>query len=482
MAVRSGAQYLEGLRDGREVWYSGERVLDVTTHPAFASGARTIARLYDLQHDLKYRDVLTYPSPKTGERVGVSFLMPRRVEELVQRRTMMEVWAEASCGMLSQSPDYMNIGIMSLAVGHDILAKADPRFGIHVLRYYEACREQDRCLAHVVPVPWPQSSAVAVATSEAFPSLHVVAQKPDGVVVRGASMLVTCAPFADDLLVYGGAALQRGDGARALVCAIPVASAGVSVVCRERVGPAGSHLDHPLASQYEEMDCVVIFNDVLVPWEHVFLHANVEIYNQLESSVRFLWQVGHQVLTRRIAKTTLLFGAAHLLSEAIGMSGLLHVQEKLGEMVTYLETLRSCLRRAEVDAIVGTNGVLYPQGDAIQAALRLFPLVHPRLIEVLQLLGAGGYVVTPQAPNLESLMTAAMTKYSQGGTVSATTRMQLFHFVWDIVGESFGVRQQLRECYFTGDPVHMMAARYLEYDKTAVVKRVQTFFQTALRP
>jgi 4-hydroxyphenylacetate 3-monooxygenase len=145
MAARSGAQYLEGLRDGRDVWYGGERVQDVTTHPAFTPGARTMAGLYDLQHEPTYGDRLTFASPKTGEPVGLSFLMPRSVEDLERRRAMMEVWAEASCGMLGQSPDYMNTGIMSLAASHEFFARADPRFGIHILRYYEACREEDRC-------------------------------------------------------------------------------------------------------------------------------------------------------------------------------------------------------------------------------------------------------------------------------------------------------------------------------------------------
>jgi 4-hydroxyphenylacetate 3-monooxygenase oxygenase component len=482
MAARSGAQYLEGLRDGREVWYSGERVSDVTTHPVFAAGAQSIARLYDLQHAPEYSDILTYPSPKTGARVGISFLMPRREEELVQRRTMMEVWAAASCGMLAQSPDYMNIGIMSLAAAHDVLAKADPRFGVHALRYYEICREQDRCLARLVPTAWPQTPMASASLTDTLPSLQVVAQTSAGLIARGACMLATFAPFADDLVVYGGTALQPGEGARALVCAVPMASPGVSLVCRESAGQMGSHFDHPLASRFEVMDCIVLFDNVLIPWERVFLHSNVELYNRLESSVRFFWQVGHQVVTRQIAKTILLLGIAHLLSETSGLAGLLHMQEKLGEIVTYLETLRSCLRRAEVDAVMGANGVLYPQGDAIHAALRLFPMVYPRLIEILQLLGAGGYMMMPSAGDLASPLAGAITQCYQGATGSATTRMQLFRLAWDIVGESFGARQQLYERYSAGDPAHMMAARYLDYDKTAAVERVHTLLEIVHQP
>jgi len=478
MAVRSGAQYLEGLRGGRAVWYGGERVQDVTTHPAFATGARAVAQLYDLQHVPAYKDTLTFASPKTGEPVGRSFLMPRYADELIQRRAMLEIWAEVSCGMLGQSPDYMNIGLMSLAAARDVFAQAEARFGIHILRYYEACREQDRCLARLVPDPWPYTGKVDKTSMAPSSHLSVVAQRREGLIVRGACMLATLAPFADDLVIYSGAPLQPGDGPRALVCAVPVASPGLSLMCRETVGRMGSRFDHPLASRFEEMDCVVLFEDVLVPWEQVFLHANVEVYNRLESAVRFLWQVGHQVLVRQIAKTTFLLGVAHLLSEVIGITGFLHVQEKLGEVVTYLETLRSCLRRAEVDAVV-IGGVLYPQGDAVHAALRLFPVLYPRMLEILQLLGAGGYMMTPSERDLQSPVAGAIARYYQGASVPAARRIQLFRLAWDIVGESFGARQQLYERYFTGDPVSLMAARYLHYDKTMAVERVQALLEAS---
>lgn len=481
MAARSGAQYLAGLRDGREIWYGGERVQDVTTHPAFAARAQAVAQLYELQCTPAYQEVLTFASPKTGEPVGRSFLMPRRAEDLLRRRAMLEVWAEASCGMLSQSPDYMNIGLMSLAAARDVFAQAEARFGIHVLRYYEECREQDRCLARLASGPWLPAGGGDGTSTDALSYPRVVAQRPEGLVVRGACMLATLAPFADDLVIYDGVPLQPGDGPRALVCAVPVASPGLLLICRETFGRTGGSFDHPLAARFEEMGCVVLFEDVLVPWERVFLHANVEVYNRLEASGRFLWQVGHQVIVRQVAKTTLLLGAAHLLSEAIGMSGLLHVQEKLGEVVTYLETLRSCLRRAEVDA-VAASGVLYPQGDAVHAALRLFPMFYPRLVEILQLLGAGGYMMAPSERDLQSSVAKAIARYYQDTSPPAARRMQLLRLAWDIVGESVGGRQQLYERYFAGDPVCMMAARYLDYDKTAAVERVQALVEAAHRP
>jgi aromatic ring hydroxylase len=272
--------------------------------------------------------------------------------------------------------------------------------------------------------------------------------------------------------------LHPGDGARSLVCAIPVATPGVSLVCRETFGRNGSSFDHPLATRFDEMDCVVLFEDVLVPWERVFLHANIELYNCMEAATRLEWQVGHQVVTRQIAKVTLLLGVAHLLSETIGITSFLHVQEKLGEIITYLETLRSCLRRAEVDAVL-YGSVIYPQGDAIRAALRLFPTWYPRMIEIMQLLGAGGYMMTPSERDLRSPVAGTIARYYRGASVSATERIQLFRLAWDIVGDSFGARQQLYERYFSGDPVSLMASRYLDYNKNSAVERVRALLEAS---
>lgn len=469
MPVRSGVQYLAGLRDGRDVWYGGERVADVTTHPAFAPGAQAIAQLYDMQQHPDYRDRLTYPSPQSGDPVGVSFRMPRGVADLVQRRRMFEVWAEASAGMLGQSPDYMNIGLMALAAARDVVAAADPRFGIHVLRYYEICRERDVCLAHV-PIPALRPLA---ETAQTPLCLGVVASRPDGLCVSGACWPVSLAPLADEIVVCGGAGLQSGQGPHALAFALPVATPGLSVVCRETYGRMGSRFDHPLATRFETLDGMLLFDHVRVPWERVFLSAHVELHNHLLRDTGFLSQIGHQILTRQVAKTTVMLGVAQLLSTTIGISGFVHVQAKLGEIITTLEALRSCLRRAEVDATPALGGVFVPQGDAIQAGQRLFAALHPRLIEILQLLGAGGYMMTPSEADMHGPMSQAIANYYQGAGVAAYERIQLFRLAWDVVGDSFASRQQLNEREFSGDPVYLMAAQYREYDTSAAVSKVR---------
>ncbi len=424
MPVRSGAEYVAGLQDRRDVWYRGEPVEDVMVHTAFASSTQAIARLYDLQHDPAYRQLLTYDSPQTGAPVGTSFRMPRGVDDLVARRSMLEVWASVSGGMLVQSPDYANIGLMALASARDVLAAADPRFGVHALRYYDRCREKDLCVAHVPVFASSLPSETSAVSAPVSPAFRVTASGAEGLRVSGMSKPVPTAPIADEVLVCGGPTLQSGQGQHALAFALPIATPGISLVCRETYGRSNAY-NHPLAARFEVPDCVLLFEDVLVPWERVFLSGNVELHNRLMTASGFTAQVGHQILTRQVAKTMLLLGVAEQLSRAIGITGFLHVQAKLGELITTLEAMRSCLRRAEVDATVGAGGVWVPEGHAIRAGQRLFAGCHPRMVEILQLPGAGGFMMTPSEADIQGPMSEAIAKYYQGAGVPADERMSV---------------------------------------------------------
>jgi 4-hydroxyphenylacetate 3-monooxygenase len=133
MPARTGQQYIKGLKDQeREVWLRGERVKDVTTHPGLAGGVRAIASLYDMQHDPRLRDEMTYVSPTSGERVGLSFIMPSTREELERRRVMMLHWARATCGMMGRSPDFMNVTFAAWAAAAGYFAQAGAQFGENI--------------------------------------------------------------------------------------------------------------------------------------------------------------------------------------------------------------------------------------------------------------------------------------------------------------------------------------------------------------
>jgi 4-hydroxyphenylacetate 3-monooxygenase len=481
MPARTGQDYLQGIQQRqREIWLGGERVKDVTTHPALAHCAHTLARLYDMQHALATQAALTYVSPETGQREATSFIIPRSVDDLVRRREMVKTWADATCGMMGRTPDFLNINLMGFAVRPDYFAKNQARFGDNMVRYYEYVRDHDLCLTHTLVNPQIDRSKPVTAL-DPYIGLGVVEETAQGLVVRGARMLATLAPFADELAVLPSTFRVEGQeaGKYALCFAVPVQTPGLRFVCREPFDYGKSTYDHPLGARFDEMDAVAIFQDVLVPWERVFLYKDPSLCNRLFQDTGAIAHIMHQFVTRFVAKAEFIVGVACLLAETIAIDGFLHVQEKLGELINSTEMIKACLRTAEVEATTADSGVVYPATEPLFTARTMFPVFYPRMVEILQLLGAGGYMMTPSERDLAGPLRADIERYYQAATAPARERIQLFRLAWDIVGNAFGSRQLLYERYFSGDPVRLTAGRYLNYEKEPLMERVREFLKQA---
>ena len=182
MPIRRGEEYLESLRDGRCVWLMGQRVEDVTTHPALAGCARSVAAVYDLQHDPAHQDLLTMPSPSTGQPVSLSYLLPQSVDDLARQRRMYEFLVRRAGGVAARLPQHLATVVLGLYDVRNLLGTADPVFTDHVTRYFTYCRENDCSIATIFSNPLHHRS---YPTSAQEP-LRVVARRADGIIVRGA--------------------------------------------------------------------------------------------------------------------------------------------------------------------------------------------------------------------------------------------------------------------------------------------------------
>ena len=203
MPARSGKEYILRLKEHpREVWLDGEHVSDVTTHPAFRNGVKSIAALYDMQNDPALLEEMTFHSPSTGQRVGLSFLIPETMEDLVRRRIMMERWAWASCGMMGRSPDFLNVIFSAWAGAGDYFAQDRPEFKQNVINYHNFIRENDVALTHaLVNLQRSRSPGANDVLSDQV-ALTVVDESDYGIVVRGSKVLATLGPISDEIAVY----------------------------------------------------------------------------------------------------------------------------------------------------------------------------------------------------------------------------------------------------------------------------------------
>jgi len=356
MAARTGTEYIKGLQAQEcEVWLRGERVKDVTTHPGLANGVRAIASLYDLQHDPKLRDEMTFVSPTSGERLGLSFIIPRTREELARRGVMMLRWARTTCGMMGRSPDFMNVTFAAWAASARYFARGRPEFGENIRRYYEYISERDLTLTHSLINLQRSRTASGVFNLEEGTALQVIRETDAGIVVRGARILATLGPLSDEIAVYSPRVARHTEthSPFALNFAIPCATPGLKFLCRESFDLGRSHFEHPLGSRFEEMDCVVFFNDVLVPWERVFLLGDVDLLNATATSTHSMTHTAHQGAAKNIAKCEFVLGLALMMTRTIGNAHLPHSEERLAELMLYTELMKACMRACEADAELG---------------------------------------------------------------------------------------------------------------------------------
>jgi anthranilate 3-monooxygenase (FAD)/4-hydroxyphenylacetate 3-monooxygenase len=478
VAARSGEAYIDSLKSCAPcVYLSGRRVSDVTAEPIFREPIRAIAEQYDMQLDPAYRDVMTYPSPSTGDPVSTSFLVPYTREELVRKRKHFKLRADHNFGYMGRAPDFMNQFVTGWHLVADRFARAGPRFGYNATRYYEFVRERDLFLTHMLINPQIDRSKTSAQQEDPFLHLGRVRETDDGIIVRGAKMLGTMAPLAEEVAVIPFGGVPPGDDAYALAFGIPTATPGLKFICRETVAPLPrSRFDHPLSSRFEEMDCIAVFDDVLVPWDRVLVDGRPgsgETINGLGADFGALLNM--QTAARMLSQLEFLSGLAMKVADAIGITGFLHIQEKLGEMLSQMEVARAVFYGAEAMAQPLANGVWVPGGHGLRAFHLQTGKIYSRFLEIMQALAAGGFFYAPTEADLASPeLRPYLDRYVRGRPgVSAEERTALFKLAWDVTGDTFAQRMAQYVRYYSGDPIRLTAGFYTQYDKAPLFAMVE---------
>ena len=275
----TGKRYIDSLKDGREVWIDGERVGDVTAHPAFKLMIAKLARVYDLQNSARHRDDMTFVEPESGVRTSVSWLLPRSAEDLKRKRRNSELWNELTWGQLGRSPDILAPYIIStLHLKDEFSAVKHPKcdFGENLENYYKHCLRNDLFLTHALGDPQvdrseqPQNQQRELSEDSRV-ALHVVEETSDGVIVTGGKQLSTAASHSNECYVSLSATFaQRNDPKCVLAFAIPTNTPGLKILAREPVSRWFGSWGHPL-QMLDEQDCMLFFERVLVPWDRLFM-------------------------------------------------------------------------------------------------------------------------------------------------------------------------------------------------------------------
>lgn len=476
MGARTGAQYIEGLRDGRRIYVNGDLVRDVTTYPGYRGVVGELARHFDRHHDPKLRDALTFASPKDGLPVSNSFLMAADRPAMQQRAQGERLRAQHTYGLMGRLPDFMNAWVTDMAMIPHVLGAKDKKFADNATAYYEHCRDKDVAMTHTLLDPQVDRSK----GPDTQQGLKIMKETSAGVVVNGARMLSTLAPVSEELLVGPYMPRKAGEEAYAIAFAVPVAADGLRFIARETYDQGRSRFDRPLSGRFDEGDAIAVFDNVLIPWEKVFVAGDIRAYNQM--IVAFPGHVTLQAVIRGTEKLRFMTGLACKIATVSGRNLMPRYQEMLGELVGYVEiaegmiaaTANEVLHRIMANAEINGGTADYSQIlDVVPgvhpfqrfsggAAMRqFFPYVNNLVADVIRRIASSGFVMTPTEGDLANPeIRDALESVLRGPDMEARQKVRLQKLAWDAVATEFGSRQLHYEIFFSGDPYVMRTMQY----------------------
>jgi 4-hydroxyphenylacetate 3-monooxygenase len=464
--LRAGSEYLRSLNDGRKVFLCGDTVADVSKHKAFRQAARSIARLYDIAAEPANRELMTFKSPKTGEPVLRAFQIPKTHADLRERRLFSEKWAEATFGLMGRTPDHVAGFFCGYAGVPEVFAKGGQKFADNVVAFYEKMRDEHLYVSYAI-VP-PQIDRSKPAHKQSDPALYagVVKERDDGIVISGAQQLATGGVLSDWLHLSCIHPLQPGDENYANCLAVPINAPGLKLYPRRPFAlSADNSFDYPLSSRFDESDSYVVFDNVFVPWEQVFIYRNIEISRDQWSKTTAHTLGNHQAQVRYVTKLRFMLGLAQRMNEMTGNIAAPPVQVVMGELAAMATIFESMLLAQEVVAQIKSD-VLWPSSVTLYSAMAMQSEFNGRMLEMVRELAGSAFITLPSSvEDLESSTTAAdMERYMRSASTGTKDRVALMRLLWDFIGSEFGSRHQQYEKFYGGASFVVKTNVYRAFD------------------
>jgi 4-hydroxyphenylacetate 3-monooxygenase oxygenase component len=468
MAVRTGADYIRALRDGREVWHAGRRIEDVTAHSGFTGTMKTLADLYDKQHAPEFRDLMTFEHD--GERVSYSYLAPKNAEQLARKRKNIEFWARETFGQMGRYPDFCAQLVVGLLDWTYAIEKENQQWADNARQYYLHCRKNDLCLTHALTDQYYDRTRRVSEQSDPDLILHIVGESKKGAVVRGLRTLATLAPISDEVLVYPNRPRDADEADYAIAFAIPMNTPGLKILCRDLYAEHADPERHPLTTRFDEVDAALIFEDVVVPWERVFVYKNP----QLLAGIMYIhtW-AQYSTMLRLVTKLEGFLGVAQLLTEYGGRNKSASSQILLSSLMQDIEILRSCIRVAEAKSYVTPGRSWAPR---LSAAYRVHSIeASDRAERTMEGLLTSTLMLSGGASDLNSDVGPLVERYFRGGAPSTREHLRLMAIAADMVMTPFGKRSQLYERLQSGEVDRMRQRLYGQYQDPVPAERMREF-------
>ena len=448
----TGAEYIQSLRDGRAVYIDGEKVSDVTTHPAFRNSVRSIARLYDALHAPESKDRLTCPTDTgSGGYTHRFFRVQRSREDLVSAQTAIADWARLSYGWMGRTPDYKAAYVNTLGANTEYYGP----YAANAAAWYKRAQEAAPFMNHAIVNPPVDRHKPAEQSKDVFVSVD--REVDGGIIVSGAKVVATSAAITHYNFLGQSSKTATEDLDMSLMFIVPIGAPGLKLFCRtsyERAAERyGSPFDYPLSSRFDENDAIFVLDKVFIPWEDVFIYRDPARVLSFFAGSGFMQGAMFQGCTRFAVKLDFITG---LLAKALRCTGgdeLASNKTLLGEVVAWRNLFWSLSNAMANHPAPWTNGAVLPDMNAVLSYRVFAPDAWPRVKDIIQRTVTSALIYLPSSvkdfanPAIEPYL----RQYVRGSHgIAYDERIKILKLLWDATGTEFGGRHELYERNYAG--------------------------------
>jgi len=449
----TGAEFLESLRDGRQVYVYGERVCDVTTHPAFRNAARTLARMYNALHDPDLQKTLTRETD-TGShtRTHKFFVASRSAQELLEARDAIAAWSRVGYGFVSRAPDYKASFLATLGNNTEFYAP----YHENAWYWYKEAQERVWFMNHALHNPNVDRNKPVHEVADVF--VHVQKETDAGIVVSGAKIVATGAALTNFNFIAPLSTIPSEKEEFALVFIAPMNSPGLKLICRPsyemKAAVMGSPFDYPLSSRMDENDAVLVFDNVLVPWENVLVYRDLDKAQRFPYLSGFLNRLTLHGATRLAVKLDFVAGLLLKAVESTGVDKFRGVQANVGEVLAWRNLFWALSTAQALNPVPGPNGTVLPNPVHGSAYRTFAPTAWTKIKAIIEDVVAGGLISMPSSaedfknPELRPYLERF---YRGSNGYDAVSKVKLMKLLWEVIGSEFGGRQELYERNYAGN-------------------------------
>jgi 4-hydroxyphenylacetate 3-monooxygenase len=462
--IRTGDEYRASIRDGREVYIDGERVDDVTTHPAFKPIIDVRARIYDMAHEPDNQGVMTYVDDASGERNAVGLKPPVSQQDWHDKRAAVDAALDDVGGVVIRVGDETIGEMWSLADGEDVLNEVDPRFAANIRRHVQQAVVADPF--HVSANTDPKGDR-SKRPQDQDPDmlLHVVRETDNGIVVRGAKY-ETAAAYANQAFTKPTIANWGDDELSdyAVGFIVKMGAPGMRHICRNAFAGRAPREDYPLSNRFDEIDTLVVFDDVEIPWEDVLFYRHTRAATFIRATLHRYSAFPFVQRVERLAD--MMIGTALYNVRQTGLERQQPVQEKLAALACYREGINAHLTAAIALAEPSPGGLLMPNQSLLYAG-RVHALTNlPQMMHTARELCGGQICLTPDAATFAHPEAGRWLEkyYSINDDWIAEDRRKLLAFGRDLLNSDYAGHRLTFELFAQSPPFAQLAAVYRNFD------------------